>query len=314
MNNVWSISHRPKTVKDCILPKGLEDIFSGIVDSKMIPNMIFHGDSGVGKTTVARAICNELDADYMFVNASKDGDIDTIRTKIQKFASTVSMSDSECAKVVILDECDGLTRASQPALRAFIEEFAKNCRFIMTCNFINKIIDPLQSRCHVINFKTPAAERPKLAEKFMNSVISILDEEGVTYDKKVVANIITKHYPDFRRVLNDLQAYSIRHKKIDTGILTKVVGSADVKTLVKHLKEKEFTKMRKWIALHVVDTDPQSLIRDIYDGLYDTMQKKSIPKAVMILAECQYRLSFVADPEIQLVSAFTELITECEWA
>lgn len=309
---IWSVEYRPKTIDECILPEALKSVFSGIVEKKSIPNMILHGNAGVGKTTVAKAICAELGLDYMFINASKDGDIDTLRTKIQQFASTVSMM-SDNVKVVILDECDHLSRATQPALRSFIEEFADNCRFIMTCNFINKVIDPLQSRCHVINFQAKSSDKPKLAMQFMKSVKNILDSESVEYDDKVVAEVITKHFPDFRKTLNELQTYSIKNSKIDSGILSKMVESADVSVLVSCLKNKEFTKMRKWVAIHIVDSDANVLIRELYDRLYAIMKKNSIPQAILILAECQYRLGFVVDPEIQLVASLAEMMGTCEF-
>lgn len=312
MKDIWSIKYRPQKIEECVLPPALSEVFSGIVESDSLPNMIFHGTAGVGKTTVAKALCKEMALDYMFINASKDGDIDTLRTKIQQFASTVSMLGGY--KVVVLDEADHLTRATQPALRSFIEEFAGNCRFILTCNFINKIIDPLQSRCHVVNFQTKSGDRPILAQKFMGAVECILEDQKVEYDKKVLAEVITKNFPDFRRTLNELQSYSIKNNRIDTGILTRVVGEADVKALVSHLKKQEFTEMRRWVGIHAVDTDPAILIRDLYDGIYTFAKKDSIPRAILILAECQYRLASVTDSEIQLVASFTEMMMEIEWA
>ena len=310
MKEMWSIKYRPKKIADCILSTELEDVFSGMVEKKTFCNMILSGTSGVGKTTVAMALCDELGLEYMKINASKDGDIDTLRTHIQQFASTVSMMGSDI-KVVILDEGDAITRTTQTALRSFMEDFAGNCRFIITCNFINKIIDPLQSRCHVINFTSPVKERPALAQKFMTSIMSILEDEGVEYDKKVIAEVILENFPDFRKALNELQKYSTRFNKIDTGILASVVNSADVKTLVSHLKKKEFTEMRKWVAINSVDADPEKLIRDLYDGVYEYLKKDSIPSAIIILADCQYKLSMVADPEIQLVASLAELMLEC---
>lgn len=311
MKDIWSIKYRPNKIADCILPPALEDVFTGVVESGTLQNMILAGDAGVGKTTVAKALCDELGLDSMFINASKDGDIDTLRTKIQQFASTVSMMGN--GKVVILDEADHLTRATQPALRSFMEEFADNCRFILTANFLNKIIDPLQSRCHVITFQSQSKDKPMLAQKFMGSVCNILDTEGVEYDKKVVAEVIMKNFPDFRRTLNELQSYSIKNNKIDSGVLSRVVDAADVKVLIGYLKNQEFTEMRKWVGVHAADIEPQTLIRNLYDGMYNYLKKDYIPKAVLILAECQYRMGMCADSEIQLVASMTELMLECEY-
>lgn len=312
MKDIWSIDkYRPRKVDDCILPPALEEIFTGVVESGTLQNMIFAGEPGVGKTTVAKALCDELGMDCMFINASKDGDIDTLRTKIQQFASTVSMTGN--GKCVILDEADCLTRATQPALRSFIEEFSSNCRFIMTANELNKIIDPLQSRCHVVIFQSPSKDKPAIAQKFMNRVCEILELEKVEYDKKVIAEVITKNFPDFRRTLNELQSYSNKNNKVDSGILSRMVDVGDVKILVSYLKKQEFTEMRKWVGIHAADMNPTLLIRNLYDGMYEYLKKDSIPKAVLILAECQYRLSMVADPEIQLVASFTELMLECDF-
>ena len=308
---IWSTSYRPDTIAKCILPPDLKKTFSGIVATGEIPNMILHGTSGVGKTTVARALCRELGIDYMFINASKDGDIDTLRTKIQEFASTVSLVSD--IKVVILDEADYLTRATQPALRSFIEGFSNNCRFILTCNFFDKIIDPLQSRCNVISFRSSSKDRPDLAKQFMDSVKEILDSHKIPYDEKVLASVIIDKFPDFRRALNRLQDYANSSGKIDSGILSRVLDSAGVDVLIKYLKDKEFTKMRSWVGVHVSDNEPTKLIRVLYDDLYKTLKKDDIPRAILILAECQFRLAQVADPEIQLVASFTELMLECRF-
>lgn len=309
---VWSIDNRPQTIDDCILPKNLKSMFLGIVQSKNIPNMILYGSQGIGKTTVARALCKELNIEFLEINASKDGNIDTLRNTIQNFATTNSLSDSPY-KVVILDEADYLNaQSTQPALRSFIESTSSNCRFIFTCNHVNKIIKPIHSRCTVIEFTIPKNERPGLAAEFFKSVQYLLSDNGIQYDKKCVAEIINQRFPDFRRTINDLQSYSRSNQKIDSGILSSIVTESKFRDVCEFLKEKKFTDMRKWVAVNV-NTDVDRFIRLFYDSLYDILEKESIPAAVLILAECQYRMAFAADPEIQLVASFTQIMLNCKF-
>ena len=280
-----------------------------MVDSGESQNLLLSGGAGCGKTTIAKALCNELDTDYIMINCSEDGNIDTLRTKIRNFASTVSITGGK--KIVILDEFDySNAQSTQPALRGFIEEFSGNCRFILTCNFKNRIIEPLHSRCTLINFTVPKKEKPNLASQFMDRVKYILDTEGVSYEEKVLVEVIMKHFPDFRRVINELQRYSVSGG-IDVGILTQI-GEIHIKDLVTHMKNKDFTNARKW-AVENLDNAPTELFRKIYDGLYEHISSSSIPQAVLILAEYQYKSAFVADQEINLVACIVELMMGCEF-
>ena len=300
--------YRPKKITDCILPESIKNTFIEFVGQKEIPNLLLSGGSGVGKTTVARALCEELHADYILINGSEESGIDVLRNKIKQFASTVSLQSG--SKVVILDEADYLNpQSTQPALRGFIEEFHRNCRFIFTCNFKNRIIEPLHSRCSVIEFKING-NRIMLAEQFMERVDQILKAEKIGFEDAVVAELIMKHFPDWRRVLNELQRYSVSGT-IDSGILVNI-AEVNLTELMSHLKKKEFTKMRKWVVDNI-DNDPVKVFRKIYDKMYDYMSSSSIPEAVIILGEYQYKSAFVADQEVNLLACLTEIMHKCKF-
>lgn len=306
---LWVEKYRPQTVADCILPEHLKKTFSDIVATGEIPNMMFTGTAGLGKTTVAKAICNELDLDYILINGSEDGNIDTLRTKIRRFASSVSLMGGY--KVVILDEADYLNpQSTQPALRGFIEEFSDNCRFILTCNFKNRIIEPLHSRCGVYEFNTSKKDMQKLCSDFYQRVIHILQEEGVESNgqMKDVAELIMKHAPDWRRVLNELQRSSVGGE-LKLGSLTKTDASYDA--LFKSLKDKDFKKMRSWVTNNM-DVDSSVIFRTIYDSMYEKVESQSIPQLVLILADYQYKDAFVADHELNLVACMTEIMANVE--
>jgi DNA polymerase III delta prime subunit len=306
---LWVEKYRPKTIDECILPEGLKETFRSFVEQKDIPNLILSGGAGVGKTTVARAMLEQIEADYIVINGSLHGNIDTLRNDIMQFASTVSFTGNR--KYVILDEADYLNpNSTQPALRNFMEEFSRNCGFILTCNFPNRIIDPLHSRCSVVEFKISKDDLPKLAMQFMKRVINVLNTERINFDKSVVAELITKHVPDWRRVLNELQRYSV-NGSIDTGIFVNI-SDANFKSLINHLKAKDFNEMRKWVAENS-DSDTTALFRKLYDTSHDCVKKNSIPELVLILAEYQYKAAFVADPEINLVAAFTRIMIDIEF-
>jgi len=306
---LWVEKYRPKTVEQTILQKELKQTFQKIVDSGEIPNMLFTGTAGLGKTTVAKAICEQLELDYIVINGSEEGNIDTLRGKIKQFASTISLQGGY--KVVILDEADYLNpQSTQPALRGFIEEFSKNCGFILTCNFKNRIIEPLHSRCSSIEFRIPNEEKPELAMEFMESCQNILNIENIQYDKKVVASLIQKFFPDWRRVLNELQRYSASGK-IDAGILVNL-SEDSIKELLTFLKSKEFTNVRRWIVNNL-DNDPSRIYRRIYDSLYDSLVPSTIPHAVVILADYSYKSAFVADQEINLLACMTELMSQVKF-
>jgi DNA polymerase III delta prime subunit len=306
---LWVEKYRPRTVGDCILPEALKETFQMLVDNKEMQNLLLSGGAGCGKTTIARAMCEELDCDYIIINCSEDGNIDTLRTKIRNFASTVSLSGAK--KVVILDEFDySNAQSTQPALRGFIEEFSNNCRFILTCNYKNRIIEPLHSRCTCIEFKIPKQEKPNLASGFMERIKFILDNEGILYEEKVLAELIMKHFPDFRRSINELQRYSVSGS-IDVGILSQI-GEIKVKELVSSMKKKEFTSVRKWVVDNL-DNDQIHIFRKIYDGLHEYFKLQSIPQAVLILAEYQYKSAFVADHEINLTACLIEIMLQCEF-
>lgn len=306
---LWVEKYRPRKIADCILSKKIKDTFTEMVDSGESQNLLLCGGPGCGKTTVAKALCSELDTEFIMINCSEDGNIDTLRTTIRNFASTVSLSGSK--KVVILDEFDySNAQSTQPALRGFIEEFSKNCRFILTCNYKNRIIEPLHSRCTIIEFKIPTNEKPVLASEVLSRVTNILDSESVEYDEKVLVHLIIKHFPDIRRVLNELQRYSVGGT-IDVGILAQL-GEISLKELIGFMKTKEFSKVRSWVVDHM-DNDQTQVFRTIYDGLYDNLKGHSIPEAVLILAEYQYKSAFVADQEINMVACLTELMMRCEF-
>lgn len=306
---LWVERYRPNKIDDCILPKSLKDTFSSIVESGELPNMMFSGSAGVGKTTVARALCDELELDYIVINGSEEGNIDTLRGKIKQFASTVSLQGG--TKVVILDEADYLNpQSTQPALRGFIEEFSNNCRFILTCNFKNRIIEPLHSRCSVYEFAIPLKQKPVIAAGFFKRLQDILKNEGVEFEPKSLAALVEKHFPDWRRVLNECQRYSVSGK-IDAGALVDMTEDT-IKALVSALKNKDFKKMRKWVVDNI-DLEPTAIFRMVYDGMNDYADPNSIPQIVLILADYQYKNAFVADHELNLVACMTELMASTEW-
>ena len=299
--------YRPKTIADCILPQALKDTFQSIIDGGEIPNMMFSGSAGVGKTTVARALCNELDIDYMIINGSEDGNIDTLRGKIKQFASTVSLHGGQ--KVVILDEADYLNpQSTQPALRGFIEEFSSNCRFILTCNFKNRIIDPLHSRCSIYEFNL--GNKAVMAQAFMSRLQFILDSENITYDNAVIAELIMKYIPDWRRVINECQRYGMSGT-IDTGVLV-TLSESSVQALMEDLKTKNFKKMRKWVTDNM-DVESAKLFRMVYDNMITYVQPSSIPQLVLILADYSYKDSFVADHELNVVACMTEIMSQIKF-
>jgi DNA polymerase III delta prime subunit len=304
---LWVEKYRPHKLDDCILPDDQLKTFREFVATGEIPNMLLCGSAGVGKTTIARAICEELGCDYIIINGSEESGIDVLRTKIREFASSVSFGGK--TKVVILDEADYLNpNSTQPALRAFIEEFANNCRFIFTCNFKNRIIAPLHSRTAVIEFKLTKADRPKMAGRFMKRLSDILATENVTFDEKVVAEVLKKHFPDYRRVLNELQRYSVSGT-IDEGILVNV-QEVNMKELVTSLKSKDFKKMRNWVVDNI-DNDPNLIFRKIYDTILDEVKYPS--QLVLLLADYQYKAAFAANPEINLVACLAEIMAGMEW-
>ena len=302
---LWVEKYRPKSIEECILPTDIKQTFNEFVLQEEIPNLLLSGRSGIGKTTVAMALCNQLDADFIIINSSEDGNIDTLRTDIKTFASTVSLSGGR--KVVILDEADYLNpQSTQPALRRFMEEFSKNCRFIFTCNFANRIISPLHSRCSVVEFKIPKSELPTLATEFMERIIGILKIENVTLEsKKSLSELILKYLPDWRRVLNELQRYSVGGV-IDVGILSNNADE-EFKSLIQFLKSRNFGEIRKWVVNNL-DNDATVLYRKLYDSLYDYIRPEMIPQAVLLIAEYSYKSSFVADQEINMVACLTEMM------
>ncbi len=300
--------YRPTKVSECILPERLKTVFQDYVNSNSIPNLMLTGTAGVGKTTVAIAMCEEIDLNYIFINSSEERGIDTLRTKIKNFASTVSLTGNR--KVIILDEADYITPEAQAALRGAIEEYSSNCTFIFTCNFKSRLIDALHSRCSVIDFTLKSDEKPKMASMFFRRICEILDVEGIEYDKSIIVKIVEKFFPDYRRTLNELQRYS-SSGRIDSSVLVQVSEVKSIADLVKALKEKNFSGMRKWVALNS-DIDPSRIYRKIYDGLYDSMKPESIPQAVLIIAKYQYQAAFVADQEINLVACLTEIMVDCE--
>ena len=306
---LWVEKYRPRTVDDCILPSDLKQTFQTFVDQQNVPNLLLSGGPGVGKTSVAKAMLDQLDSDHISINGSLSGNIDTLRNDIMQFASSVSFSGGR--KYVILDEADYLNpQSTQPALRNFMEEFSKNCGFILTCNFKNRIIEPLHSRCSVIDFKIPTNQKPKIAAGFFKRTCNILEENNIQYDQKVVAELVQKHFPDWRRVLNELQRYSVSGS-IDSGLLTSLTDDS-FKALVSYLKTKNFTEMRKWVGLNS-DNESTSLFRSIYENCSTYVEPNSIPQVVLILADYQYKSAFVADQEINLVACLTEMMAEIKW-
>ena len=304
-NYLWCEKYRPDTIQKCILSSQLKDTFQQFVDDEHIPNLLLSGGPGVGKTTVAKAMLNQIGATHMMINGSEESGIDVLRNKIKNFASTVSFDTNR--KFVILDEADYLNpQSTQPALRGFIEEFHKNCGFILTCNFKNRIIEPLHSRCSVVEFKIPNEEKPKLAAQFFKRITEILEEEDVKFNPKAVAGIIEKFFPDWRRCLNELQRYSASGE-IDAGILVNI-SDENLKEMSSFLKEKEFGNLRKWVANNL-DNDPTRIYRKIYDTLYDRLEPASVPQLVLIIADYQYKSAFVADQEINLLACMTEIMS-----
>lgn len=306
---LWCERYRPKKVEDCVLPERLKSVFQQYVDTKSIPNLMLTGSAGVGKTTVAKAMCDEIGMNHLMINGSEERGIDTLRTKIKGYASTVSLTGGK--KVIIIDEADYLTPEAQAGLRGAIEEFANNCTFIFTCNFKSRLIDALHSRCAVVDFTLSKDEKPIMAARMFRRLEVILDKEEIEYDRQVLAKIVERHFPDYRRTLNELQRYST-HGKIDAGILTQVSDLKDMAALVKALKEKDFGAMRKWVTNNS-DMDPARVYRQIYDSLNDVMKPSSIPQAVVIIGKYQYQAAFVADQEINLVACLTEIMVECEF-
>jgi DNA polymerase III delta prime subunit len=305
---LWVEKYRPKTIEECILPDTLKKTFQDFVNQKKIPNLLLSGTAGVGKTTVARALCEEIGCDYIIINGSDESGIDVLRNKIKNYASSMSLSGGR--KVVILDEADYLNpNSTQPALRGAIEEFASNCSFIFTCNYKNRIIDPIHSRCTVIDFKANGS-KAKMAAQFFKRVENILQIEGIIYEKEVVASVITKHFPDNRRILNELQRYAAGGT-IDKGILASV-SEIRMTELTTALKDKDFASCRKWVTNNL-DNDPTRIFRNIYDGLYGVLEANSVPQMVVILAKYQYQAAFVADHEINLIACLTEIMVECQF-
>ena len=307
---LWVEKYRPRTIEECILPEDTKQVFKGFLEQGEIPNLLLSGSAGVGKTTIAKALCEELGADSYVINGSDEGRfLDTVRNQAKTFASTVSLTSESRHKVIIVDEADNTTPDVQLLLRASIEEFQKNCRFIFTCNYKNKIIQPLHSRCSVVDFGIKK-DKQKLAAAFFGRVCEILTKESVKYEEKVVAEVVTKYFPDFRRTLNELQRYASTGK-IDSGILSSG-NEFSIDKVVGHLRKKEFTNMKKWVAQNM-DNEPQVIMRKIYDGLYNYFDPKSIPEAVLIISEYQYKSSFVVDQEINLVAFMTELMMRCDY-
>ncbi len=303
--------YRPQVIDDCILPDDTKKTFKEFVEKGEIPNLLLSGPPGIGKTTIAKALCNELGADFYVINGSDEGRfLDTVRNQAKNFASTVSLTGSSKHKVIIVDESDNTTSDVQLLLRANIETFYNNCRFIFTCNYKNKIIEPLHSRCAVIDFTIRGKQKAQLAGEFFKRLQTILDKENIEYDQKVLIEIISKYFPDFRRILNECQRYSTGGK-IDSGILASF-SDIPINELVKHLKEKNFTEARKWVVSNL-DNDASVLLRRIYDASYDNLQPNSIPAAILIIARYQYQSAFCVDQEINLLAALTEIMCECQW-
>ena len=308
---LWVEKYRPKTIEECILPEQIKKTFLDFLDKGEVPNLLLSGPAGCGKTTVAKALCAELGVDVYVINGSDEGRfLDTVRNNAKNFASTVSLSSEAKHKGIILDEADNTTPDVQLLLRASIEEFSNNCRFIFTCNYKNKIIEPLHSRCAVVEFGIQGKLKQEIAAAFFGRLISILEQERIEVDKKVLAELINKHFPDWRRVLNECQRYSVGGK-IDTGILAHF-SDVKVNDLIKNLKEKNFPEVRKW-CVNNLDNDPAVLLRRIYDSLYESLVPSTIPAAVLVIAKYQYQIAFVADQEINMLACLTEIMVECKF-
>jgi DNA polymerase III delta prime subunit len=305
---LWAEKYRPQKIEDCILPDTIKSTFQEYVNRKEIPNLLLSGTAGVGKTTVAKALCNEVGCDYIVINGSDESGIDVLRNKIKNYASSVSLSGGR--KVVIIDEADYLNpNSTQPAMRGAIEEFASNCSFIFTCNYKNRIIDPIHSRCTVIDFKINGSKQ-KMASQFFKRVEFMLEQEKIDYDKEVVAAVITKHFPDNRRIINELQRYSVSGR-IDKGMLSSV-ADIQLADLLRSLKEKDFAAAKKWVTNNL-DNDPARIFRKLYDSLYESLKPDSVPQLVLILAKYQYQAAFVADAEINMIACLTEIMVDCEF-
>ena len=308
---IWVEKYRPQQIDECILPDQIKKTFQDFVNQGEIPNMLLSGPPGIGKTTVAKALCKQLGVDYYVINGSDEGRfLDTVRNNAKNFASTVSLTSDSKHKVIIIDEADNTTSDVQLLLRASIEEFSGNCRFIFTCNYKNKIIEPLHSRCSVVEFSIKGKEKVKIAGLFFKRLQEVLDIERIPYDTPVLAEIINKHFPDWRRVLNECQRYSVGGK-IDSGILA-TFSDVSVNDLIRNLKDKNFPEVRKWVVDNL-DNDSDVLLRRVYDSLYDSLEKPSIPAAVLIIAKYQFQIAFVADQEINLLAALTEIMVECQF-
>jgi DNA polymerase III delta prime subunit len=308
---LWVEKYRPRKIEDCILPDNIKQTFLDFLDKGEVPNLLLAGPAGCGKTTVAKALCNELGVDYYVINGSDEGRfLDTVRNNAKNFASTVSLQGSGKPKIIIIDEADNTTSDVQLLLRAFTEEFSGNCRFIFTCNYKNKIIEPLHSRCAVIEFSIGGKQKPVIAAQFFKRIQTILDQESIEFDNKVLVELINKHFPDWRRVLNEIQRYS-SGGAIDAGILA-TFSDVKVNNLIQNLKQKNFPEVRKWVVDNL-DNDSGVLLRRIYDALYTSLANSSIPAAVLIIAKYQYQIAFVADQEINLLACLTEIMVECEF-
>lgn len=309
-NFLWVEKYRPQIIDDCVLPMSLKSTFKDMVAKGEPQNLLLSGTAGVGKTTIARALCNELDSDWILINCSEDGNIDTLRTRIRQFASTVSLSGTS-KKVVILDEFDYSNANSiQPGLRGAIEEFANNCRFILTCNYKSRIIEPIHSRCTCIDFTLPSGEKPAIAAKMMDRCSYILNKEGIKFDKNVLGQLIMKHFPDMRRIINELQRYGVSGS-IDVGILSSI-SEIEIKKLMLALRDKDFAAVRKWAAANA-ESSPQDVYRKIYDALGEYLENQTIPEAILIIADAQYHAAFVADQEINLVACLVQLMMSCAY-
>ena len=304
---LFTEKYRPKKIADCILPERLKTPFQEYVNQNNIPNLLLSGGAGVGKTTVAKAMCEEIGCDYMVINGSDENGVDVVRYKITNYASSMSLSGGR--KVIIIDEADYLSPNAQAAFRNAIEEFASNCSFIFTCNYKNKLIDPLHSRCAVVDFTLKNNEKTQMAGQFFKRIQSILHSEKIEYDDKVIVELIKKHFPDFRRIINEIQRYS-QFGKIDGGILSHIV-EVSLGDIIKYIKDKDFGAIRKWVASN--DIDATTFFRKIYDNLYDVLKPQSIPQAVIILADYQYKQAFVADTEINTLACLTEIMVSCEF-
>jgi DNA polymerase III delta prime subunit len=308
---LWVETYRPVKIEDCILPKNIKKTFQNFVDNQELPNLLLSGPPGIGKTTVAKALCQELGVDCYVINGSDEGRfLDTVRNKAKNFASTVSLETTGKPKVIIIDEADNTTNDVQLLLRANIETFHRNCRFIFTCNYKNKIIEPLHSRCAVFDFNITGKEKARIAAEFFNRIRTILEKENVQYDEKVIVEVINKFFPDWRRILNELQRYS-SGGIIDSGILS-TFSDANIKTLVGFMKDKNFASVRKWVVENL-DNDVNRIIRNIYDSLYTSLEAPSIPQAVIIIANYQSKVPFVADQEINLLACLTEIMCDCKF-